>query len=237
MQALVSLALHELLAHVIVAVSHGGVRYQKLGAGGDLLSKLDCVLRLFFVWLEDLFLDLRVPLVLFFLLQGRLVTSEVPLSRRLEQPLVGAEVVLAPAEPDPDLDTRHAVQAEEQILRFKRRRRRGLNPDQLVAPVGVLVVDWGREGDELRHEQLAVFVWAQRQVPLVVHVLDQPHVDRPQLAPHRDVEVASRALVELHLHNLLRLEDHVGLRLGRRGAQARLNLVDVALHVLDVRHG
>ena len=60
LQALVPLALHEYLAHVIVAVPHGGVRYQKLGARGDLLSKLDCVLRLVFVRLEDLFLDLRV---------------------------------------------------------------------------------------------------------------------------------------------------------------------------------
>ena len=88
LQALVPLALHEYLAHVIVAVTHGGVRYQKLGTSGDLLSKLDSVLRLVFVWLEDLFLNLGVPLVLFFFLQGCFVLCEVPPTRRLEEPLV-----------------------------------------------------------------------------------------------------------------------------------------------------
>ena len=97
------------------------------------------------------------------------------------------------------------------------------------------MIDRGRKGDELGHEQLAVFVWAQRQVPLVAHILDQPHIDRPQLAPHRDVEVPCRALVELHLDDFLGLEHHVGLGLRRRRAQARLDLVDAALHVLDVR--
>ena len=88
LQALVPLALHEYLAHVIVAVTHGGVRYQKLGASGDLLSKLDSVLGRVFTWLEDLFLNLGVPLVLLFFLQGRLGLSEVPPARRLEEPLV-----------------------------------------------------------------------------------------------------------------------------------------------------